>query len=759
MIAGDLLDSIIVRDEFSISDMPPVQLSSLFGNSDESISEYCKTLKSVFIDAINLELGDHAAELNSIPSKEELLEQATKETPLDWNAFDAFCRNESIQSEDSFNEQKSAIQLCCTQIDKYCNIDDQSTYTKNVGIRGFPGSGKTWCALYTAIYAMSKGLFVLPTAMLAKRAIQLGGIHYHKLFCIPTEKNISLHRRAELALIQILKDPRKMHILLYLDILIGDEIGQLSDEFVATLDIILRRLRDNSLYLGGVLLICTLDHTQIQAIESRPFLTSTNVIPCFLMIALNHSVRASDDANFFRIQQIARYHHRTLEEKPELIEEFISLCSQYLTFVDDWNNPQIPPNCMRLYSKKVPAKEAAKDFGIRVRQHYPSSHIRERIAEDVEKSRYSQQEWYCASERTSLLLDQKVKEPRSLLFFRGSIFTCTYNDKDGAFSQAQMALLYDLPDQDDIDNWQKIPILVAPPGSKEIIYDATKTKQSYLENGFKEVKMGLSKEYTQSLKNNIQAQRKQYGLKHYVSSTIHAAMGDTLVSMATTISYSDHNFNMWDKGQLVVILSRTKSAKDSIFVGPKNETLQAFRDLLTKKTQWSDYIENVLDLVTVNTTSEYRPRVMTQTTFPYRICDVSLPQCNSGYVYMLLSTRQKNYTYIGTTNCIRSRLQQHNSGNGAVATAPAYLRPFALLAYICGFGGGRRDLRYFIESKWKEKRDEVIQRGQQSILAWARCGETVIHDITNNNNGGDGSNRFGVTESELSLVLLFKEHV
>ena len=43
VIAGDLLDSIIVRNEFSISDMPPVQLSSLFGNSDESISEYCKT--------------------------------------------------------------------------------------------------------------------------------------------------------------------------------------------------------------------------------------------------------------------------------------------------------------------------------------------------------------------------------------------------------------------------------------------------------------------------------------------------------------------------------------------------------------------------------------------------------------------------------------------------------------------------------------------------------------------------------------------
>ena len=165
-------------------------------------------------------------------------------------------------------------------------------------------------------------------------------------------------------------------------------------------------------------------------------------------------------------------------------------------------------------------------------------------------------------------------------------------------------------------------------------------------------------------------------------------------------------------------------AKHSIFVGPKNETLQAFRDL-TRKTQWIDYIENILSLATVNT-SDYRPWVMAQESFPYQICDVSLPQCNSGYVYMLLSTRQKNYTYICTTNCIRTRLQQHNSGNGAVATAPAYLRPFALLAYICGFGGGRRDLRYFIESKWKEKRDEIIQRGQQSILSWAWCGETVI---------------------------------
>ena len=32
-----------------------------------------------------------------------------------------------------------------------------------------------------------------------------------------------------------------------------------------------------------------------------------------------------------------------------------------------------------------------------------------------------------------------------------------------------------------------------------------------------------------------------------------------------------------------------------------------------------------------------RTRILTQTSFPYRICDVSLPQCNTGYDYMIIS--------------------------------------------------------------------------------------------------------------------------
>ena len=113
-------------------------------------------------------------------------------------------------------------------------LTNQSTFTKNVGLRGFPGSGKTWCSLYVSLYALSKGLLVMSVALLAKRGIQIGGTHWHKLYCIPTERHFSIHRRAELALLHILRDEKKHQTLLTVDILICDEIGEF-DTFLSFL--------------------------------------------------------------------------------------------------------------------------------------------------------------------------------------------------------------------------------------------------------------------------------------------------------------------------------------------------------------------------------------------------------------------------------------------------------------------------------------------------------------------------------------------
>ena len=188
-----------------------------------------------------------------------------------------------------------------------------------------------------------------------------------------------------------------------------------------------------------------------------------------------------------------------------------------------------------------------------------------------------------------------------------------------------------MPLQDDLDNWKKIYILIAPASMKEVKYDPSKSKQYYLSLGFKEVLIGTAPERIYNIDYFTHAKRKQYGLKHYYALTIHSAMGDTLPKMAAEISYSDPKYKLWDKGQLIVILSRTRSAKDTIFVGSKLDTLKCFKYLLTKKTQWTNHIEQILDIVTINSSeSIFQSRTFIQNSFPFRIKDIELPQTRTG---------------------------------------------------------------------------------------------------------------------------------
>ena len=118
---------------------------------------------------------------------------------------------------------------------------------------------------------------------------------------------------------------------------------------------------------------------------------------------------------------------------------------------------------------------------------------------------------------------------------------------------------------------------------------------------------------------------------------------------------------------------------------------------------------------------------------------------------MLISLRHPNFTYIGETICIRTRLQEHNRSIGAVDTGPAYLCPFGLFAYICGFSSTRSDLQFFIENKWKDRRDNLIAQGVNDPIKWAKCGDQAINTVSSN------YDRFGVYPSDLKLVCLFED--
>ena len=219
----------------------------------------------------------------------------------------------------------------------------------------------------------------------------------------------------------------------------------------------------------------------------------------------------------------------------------------------------------------------------------------------MERMRHSHHDWIPAQSVTSQKLSRKVKEPETLLFFRFAIYEFTHN-LDGHYSQSQMNILYDLPDIDTLQSNRKIEVLAAPQGLYDIEIDQTMSKEDYISKGFYPVKVGIAPIRTQQISSYIQAQRKQYALKHSVTATIHAAMGDTLKKVA--LQMVGGNFELWDKGQVIVALSRTKRGKDIIFVGNKVQTINAIVSLCKTKHQWTDYMENILNLVTLKPYSD-----------------------------------------------------------------------------------------------------------------------------------------------------------
>ena len=358
--AAELFDSVIVDNQLTISDLPAVQQSVLFNEIDEKNKAFLDKVKSNVIDAAFKELGESTIEQCNIPSKNDLM-NASKSHPLEWDPVTNYAQNEG-QPPQSFDEQKTAIECCKAAVDKYIDFTDY--FVKCNGIQGAAGSGKTWAIIYASVYAISQGLNVITTSHMSRRAIQLGGKHIAFLFGIPYSRGrYTPQRQAELALHKIQRNAVLYNFLRNLDCLVIDEFATSSSETLGVLDIILKRTRDSNTFMGGLLIFFTLDHLQTQPIKERPLLTSPQIIPCFQMVNLKTSVRAATDINFQRIQEIARMPLSELQDDTnDYVNEFLNLVSKYCTFVSDWNAEEINERTYCLYSKKVPAKKAVKEY-------------------------------------------------------------------------------------------------------------------------------------------------------------------------------------------------------------------------------------------------------------------------------------------------------------------------------------------------------------------------------------------------------------
>ena len=219
----------------------------------------------------------------------------------------------------------------------YSNIFQNSKTLKSCTIQGYSVCGKLWFMQYCLIHSFAKGLFGLPTSVMSRCSVFLGGTNIDHMFCLPFDnKDVSPYWIAELDITIIKCFPEKVNMLLILDVLFLDEIGQLPVEVLSTLDIILQRVRNTDIFMGGVIIISTMDHTQLQPINGIPFLISTQFITCFKILKLQSSVRADGDVDFQQLQAIIRMHYSEYIEHPELLEDLRVLIRNVPTYVQTW---------------------------------------------------------------------------------------------------------------------------------------------------------------------------------------------------------------------------------------------------------------------------------------------------------------------------------------------------------------------------------------------------------------------------------------
>ena len=102
-----------------------------------------------------------------------------------------------------------------------------SSYLKNPGVFGSSGAGKSIVGGLAVLCALSQGLNVVSTALMALRAPAIGGTHLHELFKLPRSDNATIapYEAANVALEKIRRKTDLLHGLLTVDMIFLDEAG------------------------------------------------------------------------------------------------------------------------------------------------------------------------------------------------------------------------------------------------------------------------------------------------------------------------------------------------------------------------------------------------------------------------------------------------------------------------------------------------------------------------------------------------------
>jgi hypothetical protein len=604
-------------------------------------------------------LQDDPAISNSLPPN---LMSASISEPLDWipriSALDNVAGN-------SFAEQSSALDLCIHAINRLSSPSCRQVQFPC--LVGRPGSGKSHVLKLATAYALSRGLQVELMSLTSQRSRQLGGNHLHLVFPFVVNANRVQfqHSMAASCLQRLDKDPVRTAIIKRTDIFIFEEIGLLSAEYFSALDNVLKRLMETESPMGGKLLLSCGDSKQLPPINGRPIWSSLNMCTLMQVFVFANDVRARDDQQLQHLISDCR-RQLTADECTAVATTVLRECR----FEDDWSS--VPDLALRIVPTKA-AENAVMEQFLQGRQTTSFTAI-----DEVQNGSI----WERATQRITSQLNKNCYEYDICKLYVNAVVRMTYNcrKEDGStiFSQGQIAVVTQLPNERDDFTQQRLTLRLAPPGERHMdSADVTKN--------WPVVHVGTRTTLPSVVGSSLQmGRRTQFPVRYYLASTIHRIQGDTVQLLATEMSLARREYCLWQREQFAVLISRVQRCQDLIFVGSRQQTRAAIEHIMRRTSKWDALIDHYLTELHVDTVS-HRANNLDLDVHPFLPMYRELPTVSCGYVYMLVSIPCAGRFYLGEASNLKRSLRRHNTGYGTEETQNTVLHPWGVFVFVYGF--------------------------------------------------------------------------
>ena len=177
-------------------------------------------------------------------------------------------------------------------------------------------------------------------------------------------------------------------------------------------------------------------------------------------------------------------------------------------------------------------------------------------------------------------------------------------------------------------------LLIAPPGCLTV---TTADESILLTSGWRQ-KTSIQV-YTPVYSNkNSFPRRNFFVLKHNVVFTTHKCLGVTFQKIVTKTSLTDAACKLWEKEQLMVILSRMSKLGEYTFIGDQSDIDATLCTIIQKQNCWNDFIDNFSSRLTSSPNTNSTVSLNLRTT-NFLSWNIVLPADETVFVYLLISTK------------------------------------------------------------------------------------------------------------------------